>query len=73
MHATHPNLWHGFRSGRSQEQNCLEDASAGLSERRAAAEPPPEPVWEVDVIGFERNIVRNANLYEFQLGVGYWF
>jgi len=39
----------------------------------AAAEPPPEPAWEVEALDFERNAVRNAILYEFQLGVGYWF
>jgi len=44
-----------------------------LANSVAAPELPPEPAWEVDVIGFERNIVRNAILYEFQLGVGYWF
>jgi len=44
-----------------------------LANRVAAAEPLPEPAWEIDVIGCERNIVRKAILYEFQLGVGYWF
>jgi len=62
MHATHQNLSHGFRSGRSWNQAAWRTLALVLANGVAAAEPPLELTWEVEALGFERNIVCNAIL-----------